>query len=97
MLRASLQLCFGVGYEIYLVFLVLADFDMSDAQEEHALVVQHHEPRLAALKIELCPTHMSEGCFWKIYFLLLHSRLSKHDAELLSTRQVCGLVTRSYP
>ncbi|KAH7665030.1 BSD domain-containing protein [Dioscorea alata] len=64
------------------------DFDMSDAQEEHALVVQHHEPRLAALKIELCPTHMSEGCFWKIYFLLLHPRLSKHDAELLSTPQV---------
>lgn len=47
MLRASLQLCFGVGYEIYLVFLVLADFDMSDAQEEHALVVQHWEPRLS--------------------------------------------------
>ncbi|KAM0937988.1 putative BSD domain-containing protein [Dioscorea sansibarensis] len=64
------------------------DFDMSDAQEEHALVVQHHEPRLAALKIELCPTHMSEGCFWKIYFVLLNSRLNKHDAELLSTRQV---------
>lgn len=65
------------------------DFNMSNAQQEHALAVEHLEPRLAALRIELCPSHMSEGCFWKIYFVLLHSRLNKHDAELLSTPQVC--------
>jgi len=62
---------------------------MSDAQQEHALAVEHLAPRLAALRIELCPGYMSEGCFWKIYFVLLHPRLSKHDAELLSTPQVC--------
>ncbi|KAF8406184.1 hypothetical protein HHK36_008264 [Tetracentron sinense] len=64
------------------------DFDMSDAQQEHALAVECLAPRLAALRIELCPGHMSEGCFWKIYFVLLHSRLNKHDAELLSTPQI---------
>ncbi|KAF8404851.1 hypothetical protein HHK36_009741 [Tetracentron sinense] len=64
------------------------DFDMSDAQQDHALAVEHLAPRLAALRIELCPGHMSEGCFWKIYFVLLHSRLNKHDAELLSTPQI---------
>ncbi|KAJ8645663.1 hypothetical protein MRB53_007411 [Persea americana] len=64
------------------------DFDMSDAQQEHALAVERLAPRLAALRIELCPGHMSEGCFWKIYFVLLHSRLNKHDAELLSTPQI---------
>ncbi|KAH7689765.1 BSD domain-containing protein [Dioscorea alata] len=64
------------------------DFNMSNAQQEHALAVEHLEPRLAALRIELCPSHMSEGCFWKIYFVLLHSRLNKHDAELLSTPQI---------
>ncbi|KAK9270614.1 hypothetical protein L1049_026196 [Liquidambar formosana] len=64
------------------------DFDMSDAQLEHALAVEHLAPRLAALRIELCPSHMSEGYFWKVYFVLLHSRLNKHDADLLSTPQV---------
>ncbi|XVF59228.1 hypothetical protein PTKIN_Ptkin07bG0259000 [Pterospermum kingtungense] len=64
------------------------DFDMSDAQQEHALAVEHLVPRLAALRIELCPGYMSEGCFWKIYFVLLHPRLNKHDAELLSTPQI---------
>ncbi|XP_068654203.1 uncharacterized protein [Aristolochia californica] len=64
------------------------DFDMSDAQQEHALAVERLAPRLAALRIELCPRHMREGCFWKIYFVLLHPRLNKHDAELLSTPQI---------
>ncbi|XP_061372025.1 uncharacterized protein LOC133314555 [Gastrolobium bilobum] len=64
------------------------DFDMSDAQREHALVIERLAPRLAALRIELCPCHMSESYFWKVYFVLLHSRLNKQDAVILSTPQV---------
>ncbi|KAA8537869.1 hypothetical protein F0562_027551 [Nyssa sinensis] len=66
------------------------DFDISDAQHEHALAVECLAPRLAALRIELCPYHMSDGYFWMVYFVLLHSRLNKHDAELLSTPQIVG-------
>ncbi|KAK6125276.1 hypothetical protein DH2020_041020 [Rehmannia glutinosa] len=64
------------------------DFDMSDAQQEHALAVEQLSPRLAALRFELCPGYMSDSCFWKIYFVLLHPRLDKQDAELLSTPQI---------
>ncbi|KAK8948879.1 hypothetical protein KSP39_PZI004943 [Platanthera zijinensis] len=64
------------------------DCDMSIIQQDHALVIESLAPRLAALRIELCPTHMSIGCFWKIYFALLHPRLNKHDADLLSTPQI---------
>ncbi|POO00675.1 BSD domain containing protein [Trema orientale] len=64
------------------------DFELSDAQQEHALAVERLAPRLAALRIELCPGHMSESHFWKIYFVLLHPRLGKHDAELLSTPEI---------
>ncbi|CAN4079806.1 unnamed protein product [Withania somnifera] len=64
------------------------DFDLSEAQQEHALAVERLAPRLAALRIELCPGYMSEACFWEIYFVLLHPRLDKQDAELLSTPQV---------
>ncbi|KAA8531545.1 hypothetical protein F0562_006254 [Nyssa sinensis] len=64
------------------------DFDMSDAQQEHALAVERLAPRLTSLRIELCPSYMSEGCFWKIYFVLLHPRLNKHDAEILSTPEI---------
>ncbi|KAK4416354.1 hypothetical protein Salat_2460900 [Sesamum alatum] len=64
------------------------DFDMSDAQQEHALAVERLAPRLAALRIELCPEYMSESCFWMIYFVLVHPRLDKEGAELLSTPQI---------
>ncbi|XP_061359061.1 uncharacterized protein LOC133303199 [Gastrolobium bilobum] len=64
------------------------DFELSDAQQEHALAVERLAPRLAALRLELCPGYMSDDCFWKIYFVLLHPRLSKNDADFLSTPQI---------
>lgn len=64
------------------------DFHLSDTQQEHALAVERLAPRLGALRIELCPGYMSEGCFWMVYFVLLHPRLNKQDAELLSTPQI---------
>ncbi|KAL6493154.1 hypothetical protein OROGR_032913 [Orobanche gracilis] len=42
------------------------DFDISDAQYKHALAVEYLSPRLAALRIELCPVHMSESYFWML-------------------------------
>lgn len=64
------------------------EFEMSNAQKEHVHEVELASPRLAALRIELCPDYMSEDRFWKIYFVLLHSRLNKKDAVLLSTPQI---------
>ncbi|KAL9251778.1 hypothetical protein AKJ16_DCAP08612 [Drosera capensis] len=75
------------------------DFELSDAQQAHALAVEHLAPRLAALRIELCPGYMSEGSFWKIYFVLVHPRLSKEDALLLSTPQIMearAMLTQGY-
>lgn len=64
------------------------DFDMSDVQQEHALAVERLTPNLASLRLELCPGYMSDGQFWKIYFVLLHPQLSKEDALLLTTPQI---------
>lgn len=76
---------------------IFSDFELTDAQQEHALAIERLAPRLGALRIELCPGFMSEGSFWKIYFVLLHPRLGKQDAELLSTPQVsCSVWKRNY-
>jgi len=64
------------------------DFELSDTQYEHALAIERIVPSLSYLRTELCSTNMSEACFWKIYFVLLHSKLNKQDAELLSTTQI---------
>lgn len=73
---------------IFFNFLHSSDFDITDAQYKHVLAIEHLAPRLAALRIEFCPVHMSEDYFWMVYFVLLHSRLNKHDADLLSSPQV---------
>jgi hypothetical protein len=67
---------------------VKTDFEMTEAQQEHADAVKHEASRLGAVHFELCPDIISNERFWKIYFVLLHSRLSKQDADLLSTPQV---------
>ncbi|CAM6041685.1 unnamed protein product [Sphagnum compactum] len=64
------------------------DFEMTEAQQEHADAVKHEASRLGAVHFELCPDIISNERFWKIYFVLLHSRLSKQDADLLSTPQI---------
>nr|CAB3464750.1 unnamed protein product [Digitaria exilis] len=64
------------------------NFELSDAQYVHALSIEHLVPGLSDLKIQICSTDMTEACFWKIYFVLLHSKLNKQDAELLSTPQI---------
>uniref|UniRef100_A0A251VLD1 Putative BSD domain-containing protein n=1 Tax=Helianthus annuus TaxID=4232 RepID=A0A251VLD1_HELAN len=64
------------------------DFDLSDAQQEHVYAVQRLAPTLRALRIELCPSYMSESSFWKIYFVLLHPRLERDAADLLSTPNI---------
>lgn len=64
------------------------EFELSDAQQEHALAVERLAPGLADLRFALCPGYMSESCFWKIYFVLLHPKLDKNDAVVLSTPQI---------
>ncbi|KAL8168333.1 hypothetical protein V2J09_009832 [Rumex salicifolius] len=64
------------------------DFAMSEIQQEHTFAVERLAPRLAALRMRICPGHMKESRFWKIYFVLVHPRLTSQEAELLSTSQI---------
>ncbi|KDP30244.1 hypothetical protein JCGZ_17026 [Jatropha curcas] len=72
--------------------LLETDFKMSDAQREHASIVEHLVPSLTALRDNL-HSHMDDGRFWMIYFILLLPRLNENDSEILSTPQI--IETRS--
>ncbi|XP_057514370.1 uncharacterized protein LOC130796096 [Actinidia eriantha] len=63
------------------------DFNMSDAQKEHASTVEHLVPSLADLSHKIC-NDMSEDKFWMIYFIVLLPRLHEQDAKLLSTTEI---------
>lgn len=70
------------------VLLFYIDLELSEAQKEHILAIEHLVPELTDLKNELCPSCMAEGRFWTIYFLLIFPTLDKDEAELLSSPQV---------
>ncbi|PSS08400.1 Biorientation of chromosomes in cell division protein [Actinidia chinensis var. chinensis] len=63
------------------------DFNMSDAQKEHASTIEHLVPSLADLSHKIC-NDMSEDKFWMIYFIFLLPRLHEQDAKLLSTTEI---------
>ncbi|XP_010241583.1 PREDICTED: uncharacterized protein LOC104586137 [Nelumbo nucifera] len=64
------------------------DFDMSDAQREHASAVECFIPSLAALRVRLCPSNMNEGQFWMIYFIMLYPKMNENERKLLLTPQI---------
>ncbi|CAL9048450.1 uncharacterized protein LOC103979619 isoform X1 [Musa acuminata AAA Group] len=94
-IRVSAEVLEFVGHiikrpELWLDFPVSVDeeFHMSHTQREHVSAVEDCIPDLLSLRISLCPTYMSEESFWRIYFALLHPKLSKHDSELLATHRI---------
>lgn len=76
--------------ESWIEFPVPVDnyFDMSRHQKDHVATVENLAPSLATLRVSLCPSFMTEGSFWKIYFALLHPKLNKLESELLSTQEI---------
>jgi hypothetical protein len=61
---------------------------MTDEQRGHAHEVESMSSELADLRIELCPSHMSEDCFCKIYFVLLHPN-SRRMVRFRRLREYC--------
>ncbi|CDP10453.1 unnamed protein product [Coffea canephora] len=61
------------------------DFDMSDNQRSHAATIEDLVPSIGTLR-RTC-SHLSDGQFWMIYFILLLPRLNETDMDLLSTSE----------
>ncbi|CAA7407551.1 unnamed protein product [Spirodela intermedia] len=70
-------------------------FEISDPRRKHIAAVERLVPGLASLRARLCPSHISEGTFWKIYLFLLHPKLGDHDSELLSTPKIVEEMDRA--
>ncbi|WCJ38086.1 BSD domain-containing protein [Euphorbia peplus] len=50
--------------------------DLSNWQERHATLVLSKLKELSQLRFKLCPRHLKERDFWRIYFLLVKSHVS---------------------
>ncbi|OEL31925.1 hypothetical protein BAE44_0007054 [Dichanthelium oligosanthes] len=50
--------------------------DLTSWQERHAVIVLSKAKELAKIRYDLCPRHMKDKQFWRIYFLLAKSYIS---------------------
>ncbi|XVF81170.1 hypothetical protein PTKIN_Ptkin15bG0135200 [Pterospermum kingtungense] len=53
--------------------------DLSDWQERHAVLVLSKVKELSQLRFKLCPRHLKEEKFWRIYFMLVKSHVYEYE------------------
>ncbi|CAO2198296.1 unnamed protein product [Urochloa humidicola] len=61
--------------------------DLTSWQERHAVLVLSKAKELAKIRYDLCPRHMKDKQFWRIYFLLAKSYIS--PTEVLPLHELC--------
>ncbi|XP_072972959.1 uncharacterized protein [Typha angustifolia] len=53
--------------------------DLTEWQEQHAVIVLSKVKEIAKLRYVLCPRHLKEKQFWRIYFLLVKSYVAPYE------------------
>ncbi|XP_039031283.1 uncharacterized protein LOC120165925 [Hibiscus syriacus] len=57
--------------------------DLSDWQQRHAVLVLSKVKELSRLRFKLCPRHLKEEQFWRIYFMLVKSHVSEYELHAI--------------
>ncbi|KAJ8899274.1 hypothetical protein K2173_017311 [Erythroxylum novogranatense] len=57
--------------------------DLSQWQEQHALLVLSKVKELSQLRFMLCPRYLKERQFWRIYFMLVKSHIAEYELQAI--------------
>ncbi|XP_071717302.1 uncharacterized protein [Rutidosis leptorrhynchoides] len=57
--------------------------DLSEWQQKHAKLVLTAVKEVSKLRYELCPRHMKDGRFWRIYFTLVSTHVSPYERKFV--------------
>ncbi|KAJ9554141.1 hypothetical protein OSB04_018186 [Centaurea solstitialis] len=57
--------------------------DLSEWQQKHANLVLTTVKEVSRLRYELCPRHMKDGRFWRIYFTLVSTHISPYERKFV--------------
>ncbi|KAL4575665.1 hypothetical protein LXL04_022516 [Taraxacum kok-saghyz] len=55
--------------------------DLSNWQQKHANLVLTAVKEVSRLRYDLCPRHMTDGRFWRIYFTLVSTHVSPYERK----------------
>ncbi|XP_010245986.1 PREDICTED: uncharacterized protein LOC104589381 isoform X2 [Nelumbo nucifera] len=65
--------------------------DLSEWQEQHATLVLSKVKEISQLRYVLCPRHLKETEFWRIYFILVKNYVAPCDRECQSCAALCNV------
>jgi len=69
--------------------------DLTSWQERHAVLVLSKAKELAKIRYDLCPRHMKDKQFWKIYFLLSKSYISPYELRAIQKEKLRRMETEN--
>ncbi|KAI8539337.1 hypothetical protein RHMOL_Rhmol09G0174500 [Rhododendron molle] len=57
--------------------------DLTEWQQKHASIVLTTVQQISRLRYELCPRHMKDGKFWRIYFTLVSTHVGPYEKQYM--------------
>ncbi|XP_066346199.1 uncharacterized protein [Miscanthus floridulus] len=69
--------------------------DLTSWQERHAVLVLSKAKELAKIRYDLCPRHMKDKHFWRIYFLLAKSYISPYELHAIQKEKLRRMETEN--
>ncbi|XP_057459142.1 uncharacterized protein LOC130749789 [Lotus japonicus] len=67
--------------------------DLSQWQERHAVLVLSSVKELSQLRFVLCPRHLKENEFWRIYFILTRSHIAEYELRAIQQEKLKRMAT----
>ncbi|OIW18887.1 hypothetical protein TanjilG_25330 [Lupinus angustifolius] len=67
--------------------------DLSQWQEKHAILILSRVKEIAQLRFVLCPRHLKEKQFWKIYFKLARSHVFEYELRAIQQEKLKRMAT----
>ncbi|XP_038985793.1 uncharacterized protein LOC103716016 [Phoenix dactylifera] len=62
--------------------------ELTEWQERHATLVLSKVKEIAQLRYILCPRHLKEKQFWRIYFLLVKSYVASYEMRAIQKEKI---------
>ncbi|XP_062184320.1 uncharacterized protein LOC133888184 [Phragmites australis] len=69
--------------------------DLTSWQERHAVLVLSKAKELAKIRYDLCPRHMKDKQFWRIYFRLAKSYNSPYELRAIQKEKLRRMETEN--
>ncbi|GAB2234501.1 hypothetical protein Droror1_Dr00003756 [Drosera rotundifolia] len=62
--------------------------DLSEWQQQHATIILSKAKEVSQLRYMLCPRHLKERQFWRIYFLLVKSFVTEYELRAIQLEKL---------